>query len=207
LTAAAFFALGWQRKLDLFKLSLLIVASIIAFRTQRDAWFVSICAAAFIADVAPAEKRDRPVFRIPELAGMALVLATFIFLIARNTGFDARDLDRAISHEYPVNAVNFLRQHPVPGPLYNSLDWGGFLIWYMPQYPVAIDGRNDLYGDEIDLRTYKSTIGDSYTSDPYLNESRVVLLPKALPLANLLTIDSRFRLIYKDQIAMIFVRE
>ena len=50
LTAAAFFAVGWPKKLDLFKLSLLIVASVIAFRTERDAWFVSICAAVFIAD-------------------------------------------------------------------------------------------------------------------------------------------------------------
>jgi len=107
----------------------------------------------------------------------------------------------------PVNAVNFLRKNTVPGPLYNSLDWGGFLIWYMPQYPVAIDGRNDLYGDEIDLRTYKSTLGDSYKSDPYLNESRVVLLPKELTLVSLLMIDSRFRLIYQDEIAVVFVRQ
>ena len=207
LTAAAFFALGWQKKLDLFKLSLLIVASMIAFRTQRDAWFVSICAAAFIADAAPTEKRENPAFRLPELAGVAAVVAMVVFLVARNTGFNSRDLDRAVSHEYPVNAVNFLRQNPAPGPLYNNLDWGGFLIWYMPQYPVAIDGRNDLYGDEIDLRTYKSALGDSYQSDPYLNESGVVLLPKTLPLANLLTIDSRFRLIYQDPIAVVFVRQ
>jgi hypothetical protein len=77
----------------------------------------------------------------------------------------------------------------------------------MPQYPVVVDGRNDLYGDELDALTYNSTIGSSYTSDPYLNESGVVLLPKKLPLANLLTIDSRFRLIYQDQVAVVFVRQ
>jgi len=35
----------------------------------------------------------------------------------------------------------------------------------------------------------------------------VVLLPKTLPLANLLTIDSRFRVIYQDPIAVVFVRQ
>src|ERR1019366_7353961 len=142
LAAAAFFALGGQRKLDVFKLSLLTLASVVAFRTQRDAWFVSICAVAFIADSGPKEDRVTPVLKLPELTAV-----------------------------------------------------------------VAVDGRNDLYGDELDALTYNSTIGSSYTSDPYLNESGVVLLPKKLPLANLLTIDSRFRLIYQDQVAVVFVRQ
>jgi hypothetical protein len=50
LTCAAFFTVGWRKKLALFKLSLLIVASVIAFRTQRDAWFLAIAATTFMAD-------------------------------------------------------------------------------------------------------------------------------------------------------------
>jgi len=99
-----------------------------------------------------------------------------------------------------------VRRNSFPGPLYNTLDWGGFLIWYLPQYPVTIDGRNDLYGDEIDLLTFRSSEGDSYTSDPYLKESGLVLLSKKLPLAQLLTIDPNFRLIYQDGISMVFIR-
>ncbi len=205
LTTAAFFAVGWRRKLDLFKLFLLIVASVIAFRTARDAWFVSICAAAFIADVRTGEDAPASVLKLPELAGVCGFVVLLMLLVARNTGFNTRDLDRAISREYPVNAVNFVRQNSFPGPLYNHLDWGGFLIWYLPQYPVAIDGRNDLYGDEMDLLAYNSSKGDSYTSDPYLNEAGLVVLPKKLPLAILLTTDSRFRMVYEDQLSVVFV--
>jgi hypothetical protein len=215
LTAAAFFAVGWPRKLDLFKLSLLIVASVVAFRTQRDAWFLGICAATLIADIAGPDFRKNalgkgaptPVLKLPELAGVVAFLAIMLWLTARNTGFTARDLDRAISHEYPVDAANFVRQNSFAGPLYNHLDWGGFLIWYLPQYPVAIDGRNDLYGDELDRIMYDSSQGESYTSDPYLNEAGLVLLSKKLPLASLLTIDSRFRLVYQDGISVVFVRK
>lgn len=207
LTAAAFFAVGWQKNLDPFKLALLIVASVVAFRTQRDAWFVAICAVAFIADSGDAESSSTPVLKLPELAGVLAVLAVLIFLTARNTGFTTRDLDRAISREYPVNAVNFVRQNAFPGPLYNHLDWGGFLIWYLPQYPVAVDGRNDLYGDELDLITYHSSQGESYTSDPYLNEAGLVLLPQKIPLAKLLTIDPRFQLVYQDPLSVVFVRK
>ena len=207
LVAAAFFAIGWPKKLDLFKLSLLIVASVVAFRTQRDAWFVAICAAAFIADRRAGESAPTPVLKLPELAGVGAVLAISMLLAARNTGFNTRDLDRTISREYPVNAVNFVHQNSFSGPLYNHLTWGGFLIWYLPEYPVVVDGRNDLYGDELDLLTYNSSKGDeSYTSDPYLNEAGLVLLPKKLPLAALLSIDSRFRLVYQDPLAVVFVR-
>jgi len=206
LTAAAFFAAGWPRKLDLFKLVLLIVASVVAFRTARDTWFLSICAVVFIADLCDGEPASTPVLKLPELAGVAVMLAILLFLIARNIGFNTRNLDRAISREYPVDAVNFVRRSSLPGPLYNDLDWGGFLIWYMPQYPVVVDGRNDLYGDELDLLTFKTDQGESYTSDPYLKEAQLVVLPKDKPLAKLLTVDSQFRLVYQDRICTVFVR-
>ncbi len=209
LTTAAFFAVGWLRKLDLFKISLLIVASVVAFRTQRDAWFLGICAATYIADMPglrAGENAPTPVLKPPERAGVGIFLAIMLWLTARNTGFNTRDLDRAISHEYPVDAVNFVRQNSFSGPLYNNLDWGGFLIWYMTQYPVTVDGRNDLYGDELDMVIYNSSQGESYRSDPYLNEAGLVLLSSKLPLASLLTIDSRFRLVYKDGISVVFVR-
>ena len=50
LAGAAFFTLGRQKRVDLFKLALLTVASVVAFRTMRDSWFLCIAAAACIAD-------------------------------------------------------------------------------------------------------------------------------------------------------------
>lgn len=207
LTSAAFFAVGWPRKLDLFKLSLLVVATVVTFRSARDAWFVSICAVLFLADLRSRQGSLKPVLKLPELAGVAAILAIGMLLIARNTGFNTRDLDRVISREYPVDAANFIRQNSFSGPLYNNLDWGGFLIWYLPQYPVAIDGRTNLYGDQMNLLMYRSSGGDeAYTSDPYLNEAGLVLLSNKLPLTQLLTIDSRFRVVYRDQLAVVFAR-
>jgi len=208
LTASAFFAVGWQKRLDPFKLALLTFASLVAYRTMRDSWFICIPAAACIADAfATNSERDRTE-TLGENAALASVLAVLMFLIAGNTDFSRRGLDRAVSGMFPVNAVNFLRQASVPGPLYNSFDWGGFLIWYMPDYPVAIDGRNDLYGDEMDERFISTQNGaSSYTSDSFLNESGVILLQKSTPLAQVLSIDGRFRMIYQDALSVVFVRE
>ena len=119
-----------------------------------------------------------------------------------------RAIDRSISAEYPVNAVNFLRRNPVPGPLYNNLTWGGFLMWYLPELPVAVDGRNDLYGDQLDELFYNSQSAQaSYKTDPYLDEAGVVILESKLPLAKILTIDPRFRLVYHDDIATVYTRQ
>ena len=207
LTGAAFFTLGRQQRVDLFKLALLTVASVVAFRTMRDSWFLCIAAAACIADFGGEEVEREPSETVPEKAGLAASLALLLFLIARNTGFDTRGLDAAMSSVFPVKAVNFLRQNPQPGPLYNTFDWGGFLTWYMPDYPVAIDGRTDLYGDEMDMRFFESERGDaSYIDDPYLNESGVVLLQREKPLAAVLSGDQRFQKIYEDRLAVVFAR-
>ena len=207
LAGAAFFTLGWQKRVDLFKLALLTVASVVAFRAMRDSWFLCITAAACIADSGGAEVERERSETFPEKAALAAALALLLFLIARNTGFDTRGLDAAMSSVFPVKAVNFLRQNPQPGPLYNTFDWGGFLTWYMPDYPVAIDGRTDLYGDELDMRFFNSANGDeSYVNDPYLNESGLVLLQKEKPLAAILSGDPRFQKIYEDRLAVVFVR-
>jgi hypothetical protein len=206
LTAAAFFVLGREKKLDIFRLGLLMVSSYVAFRTQRDAWFVSITAAVFLADYFRSGEVKRPVLRIPEAAILVACVGLISVLVADNSRFTLRDLDAAISKQYPVDAANFLRKNPFPGPLYNHLEWGGFLIWYMPQYPVTVDGRNDLYGDELDMVTYKSVSGESYKTDPYLKRANVVLLSRTLPLADLLLIDSDYRVVYRDNVAVVFVR-
>ncbi|HXY00849.1 MAG TPA: hypothetical protein VEI54_07995 [Candidatus Limnocylindrales bacterium] len=207
LAAAAFYAVGWQKKLDVFKLALLLVASVVAFRTMRDGWFICLSAAACLADFpAPEESQERAA-SWTEIVTVAAAVFVLLFLAAPATNFNTRELDRAISANFPVNAINFLRRNPVPGPLYNNLSWGGFLMWYLPELPVAVDGRNDLYGDDLDRLFYQSESAfPSYATDPYLDEAGVVVLDSHLPLAKILSIDPRFRLVFHDEIATVYAR-
>lgn len=207
LTAAGFLAVGWRKKLDLYKLALLTIASLVAYRAMRDAWFICISAAACLADFpAPETECDRPESWF-EKAGVATAVAVLLALLSPSTDFNPRGLDRAVRARYPVNAVDFLRRIPVPGPLYNNFNWGGFLAWYLPEYPVAVDGRTDLYGDDLDWLFFNSEIGArSYTTDPYLNEAGVVLLDSQLPLAKILAADPRFQMVFRDQISTMFAR-
>ena len=206
LTGFAFFALGRAKKLDPFLLALLIIASVVGYRTQRDSWFACIPATACLAMSFDGTKRESKE-TIGEKAGFAVALTLLILLYARLMDVTSANLRLAVAQVYPVQAINFLRDHPQKGPLYNTYDWGDFITWYMPQYPVAIDGRTDLYGDEIDTRFYATENGDaSYVDDPYLGRANLFLVPKRKAISRLLASDPKFNLIYEDSLAMVLVR-
>jgi len=206
LTGLAFLALGRRKTVDPFLLLLLTIASVVGFRTARDSWFVCIPAAACIAtaiDAGDMTRRDT----ITEKAVLGVSVALLLVLYARGMDVNSPNLRLAINEIYPVQAINFLRDHPQRGPLYNTFDWGGFISWYMPEYPVAIDGRTDLYGDEIDTRFYMTENGaPSYVNDSYLNQANLIVLPRKKPLAIPLASDSRFTEIYQDSLTVVFVR-
>jgi hypothetical protein len=207
LAGAAFFTIAWQKRIDLFKLALMVMATILAFRTMRDSWFLCVVAAACIADVpVEASRRDDPE-TLFELASVFTMVAIGLSIIAPGLEFNTRRLDRTMTTMFPVNAVNFVHQNHMPGPLYNNFDWGGFLTWYMPDYPVVVDGRTDLYGDELNQLLLSTQNGDaSYRDNPYLNDAGVVLLRRGDGLVPTLQLDSRFQKVYEDKVATVFVR-
>jgi hypothetical protein len=56
--------------------------------------------------------------------------------------------DTVLQNE-PAGAVAWIGEQQPRGRIFNSYNWGGYLLWALPEYPVFIDGRADLYGSEI----------------------------------------------------------
>ena len=78
----------------------------------------------------------------------------------------------------------------------------------MPDYPVVVDGRTDLYGDDLNKMLFDTSNGEaSYKDNPYLNEAGVVVLHRYDGLVPALGLDPRFRKVYEDSIASVFVRQ
>lgn len=50
---------------------------------------------------------------------------------------------------FPAGAVEWLRDQEQGTRIFNDYNWGGYLIYHSPGTPVFVDGRTDLYGDEI----------------------------------------------------------
>jgi len=50
----------------------------------------------------------------------------------------------------PLKAVEFVKQHPIQGNMYNHFNWGGYLIWKLyPRQLTFIDGRLDMFVPDI----------------------------------------------------------
>jgi hypothetical protein len=84
------------------------------------------------------------------LLALVIVLAGLKVLSPLSQAFNEQ-----MHHEtLPVGAVEWIREHRPDGEMFNPYNWGGYLVWALwPEYRVFVDGRTDLYGDEI-LRQY-----------------------------------------------------
>ena len=59
----------------------------------------------------------------------------------------------------PVQAAEFIAAERPAGLMFNSYNWGGYLLWALPDYPVYVDGRTDLYGSDFLLRWMRAATG------------------------------------------------
>ena len=47
----------------------------------------------------------------------------------------------------PVARRNICKRRRRRAQMFNSYNWGGYLMFALPDMPVFVDGRTDLYGD------------------------------------------------------------
>ena len=160
LVMTSFLKLGRRRSRDLFQVSLLVVCAVISFRLQRDTWLVTLVAVGIMGSAVATDDQGeirepvQPAWR--GLLTTAMVLAT---LAAGTLRLPVRDevLMAKVGETFPVRASDYIRQNRPPQPLFNSYYWGGFLTWYLPEYPVVIDGRIDFYGEANNLPYFELT--------------------------------------------------
>jgi len=62
--------------------------------------------------------------------------------------------------ELPVEAVDWIKNNNPDGRMFNSYAWGGYLVWSLRDYPVFIDGRTDIFNDEIVEQWFKVVNAD-----------------------------------------------
>jgi len=85
----------------------------------------------------------------PRLTGfinLSVVILLFIVIFFRAY---ALSQPVVVNQPYPQTAIQWIKENQPPAQMFNSYNWGGYLTWNLRDYPVFIDGRSDLYGDEI----------------------------------------------------------
>jgi hypothetical protein len=138
------------------------------------------------------------------LLAVVLVAAGLKAFLPLRASFNLENERRAL----PVGAVEWIQEHRPEGPMFNSYNWGGYLIWQLwPDYLVFVDGRTDLYGDEL-LNRYLDVLFARPGFQEVLDEYGVnfVLVEAGGSTANFLALDEGWRLSYSDEVAVIYTR-
>jgi hypothetical protein len=208
LTLIAVFVLGWERKWQLFPLLLLLMGVALSFRARRDAWVVVLAAVAIVSEFRNmAVSADLFSFTKLKVLAIAGAVVVFTYLIGTHREITNQRLEQVVEQRFPVKAADFIIHHRLPGPLFNNFDWGGYLIWRLQDLPVSIDNRGNVHGDELIERSLATWSGrKGWDTDPDLLNARLVVAEVWRPLVSLLRSDSRFKLVYEDATAAVFVR-
>jgi hypothetical protein len=199
--------LARRHKPDLWRWMLFTGGLIVSFRSYRDIWFLTAIAVMILAEGFPskaAPSRPIPGFVRPMIA--VVVLAALLVEV-QIIGISNHDLKKIEYEAMPVRAVDYVTAHDYPGPIFNTYEWGGYLIWRM-QRPVSIDGRAAVYGSKIIHRNFQTWGGQKeWEGNPELQAANLMIGPVSSPLVQILRLDSSFRMVYEDKTAAVFVRK
>ncbi len=88
-----------------------------------------------------------------------------------------------IDRDYPLEAIRVWESEGLPGNLLNSYAWGGYLDWAVPNTKVFVDGRTDLFGDDILQQWMKAVRAEDGWQDVLAQwDIHTVLLEPDMPL-------------------------
>jgi hypothetical protein len=134
---------------------------------------------------------------------------TALSLLAVWLGFPNRDrLARQVEEKSPVKAVEFIQSHRLAGPMLNDYTYGGYLIWALPEHPVFVDGRADVFewtgvleqfGAWATLQANPNTLLEKYGI-------QFCLLAPGSPMAHVLPLMPNWKSVYSDSNSVIFIR-
>jgi hypothetical protein len=109
----------------------------------------------------------------------------------------------------------------IPGNMFNPLDWGGYLMWYLyPDYRVFIDGRGlredvvvqaskimaAVKNDSQDIPEWKAYL-EHYNISLIITYSVEHFTGRLIPLVPALLNDPEWNLIYIDELSLVFAKE
>jgi hypothetical protein len=137
------------------------------------------------------------------LAGILLVLGVGVALLRTSPPAQAAEIARVL----PARAVAWLDANEPGTRIFNRYEWGGYIGQHRPNQLIFMDGRADVYGDEL-LKMYVSIIGLDGDPQLLLDRYRIdyaVFTPDT-PLAAWFDASAHWKRVYSDKTAAIWVR-
>jgi hypothetical protein len=205
-----------KRRIDWTDLTLVSGTAFLALMSGRNIALFAVVATPVLASHLEEFLRDRgwqirPVTRVrPAMARLNWLLLALVLMGGVVKAFYAANPDAikaAQETHLPVRVATYLNEVQPEGLMFNSYNWGGYLMFAAPDYSVYVDGRTDLYGDAF-LREY---LGVAFARDGWqevLEERKIgfVVIEQNSLLSNALRDEPEWRVDYEDDMAVVFVR-
>jgi hypothetical protein len=141
------------------------------------------------------------------ITSISLILVVLV-IIQSSSQFNSKQLIAEIE-TFPKGAVDWIVGNEPKGNIFNSYNWGGYLIWKLyPDYRVFIDGRCDMYGAK-----FVSNYVDIYSARPgweaklVQNDVNLVLVEKNTYLAEALGQSPVWQTSFEDELSIIYTKK
>ena len=215
--ALSWLALGLSRRRPRSDEAILIaLTTVMALWAGRNiALFAIVAAPTLAAQLAALPLPPRWRLPVPPRMTRKRGLAHAGLLLALCMGVAAYAADRlsparvAAIHtaQFPVAVVAYLRETSPSGPLFHAYEWGGYLLWELPEYPSFIDGRTLLFGDEL-LAAYRRAASGVDWAEPFAEyDIRLALIPRGSGLDRALRrLPLAWELLFLDETAALYSR-
>jgi hypothetical protein len=158
---------------------------------------------------------------LQRIIGKIFPIIFSIMLIVAYTQYEVFTKSGIRPNKYPEGAVKFLKSNAISGNMFNTYNWGGYLIWSLyPDYKVFIDGRGlieEVYFQYMNILTantqdfkgiplWKAYL-QSYNVEFIITFSVDQFAGTLVPLIPAVLNDPEWHLVYMDNISLVFVRE
>ena len=192
---------------NLAEIGLFLFAAFMTFAHMR---FLSLFVAfsvpvlvSILARWVPKYERDKEIYGLNAAVIIGLLAAIVWYFPSR------RDYERFVEKKFPVASSEYLNTHSVPGPMYNSYYFGGYLIFARaPEHKVFIDGRAEVYEGAGVMADYAHLAhfdpGSLAVLEKYDIQSCLIRPGEAL--ATLLAVLPEWQKVYEDGTSLLFVR-
>ena len=156
--------------------------------------------ATVLARWAPAYNKAKDQYLINFALMAAIVIASVHYFPSRS------DMDKKVADQFPLQALAYMQQHAVPGPLFNSYGFGGFMV--EAGYKTFIDGRSELFEQTGVLDAYMHITMLKPGAMQVLNGYgiRACLLQRDEPLSTVLASMPDWQKVYSDTVSALYVR-
>ena len=212
--------LGTLRRVDVTDLIVALGFGFLAWRAQRQIVLLGfVSAPIFGAHVRgllrglPKSARSMRAW-IPRFATLVVLFAT-LWLAMGPPIFGRVGVRVMTEGNVPVRAAQFLGRHHLEGNLFNTYRFGNYFMWRRyPMNPVFIDGRVDMYGDEI-LAEYGRLLAGPQDWEAAFDRRRIELAVIEMPttgrpapgIIGRLMASRRWHLVHWDDVSLVFLRE